>query len=478
MRIVSLATMQTVSHSTFLPPIAQSGETAIRSNTCNAVPAATRAWMTIAILGLVIAGMLSLLVVVGRIPGIRLFPNDPLFFQRCLVVHVVLSLIVWFYAFIAGLSTLTSPDSPSLQHRFAAALGAGGIALMIVGAFMPNAQPILANYIPVIDHPAFLLGISLFFASIIIFLGRFLCQSTTTGQSFLPAETTIGLRTAAIAVFIAAATWIAAYAGLPAGVDRLMFFEFSAWGAGHVLQVANVCAMLAVWLWLIRHSRGTPLLTPRTTALLFALLILPHFAAPLLTLRGSLNHLYIHGSTQLMRWAIFPVVSVVIILTLRHLWVHRHAPSTIRSRALTAGLMGSIGLTTLGFILGAMIRSSSTLIPAHYHASLGGVTVAFMAAAYLIAARRPGLSPSFWSLARFQLITFGIGQVIFVAGFAIGGLYGLGRKSYASEQYLLGPGEYVGLAIMGIGGLLAAVGGLLFLFLILRELRHWWIPKK
>ena len=33
-------------------------------------------------------------------------------------------------------------------------------------------------------------------------------------------------------------------------------------------------------------------------------------------------------------------------------------------------------------VLGAMIRDSNTVVPAHYHASIGAVTVAFMGAAY------------------------------------------------------------------------------------------------
>ena len=44
----------------------------------------------------------------------------------------------------------------------------------------------------------------------------------------------------------------------------------------------------------------------------------------------------------------------------------------------------SAGLTVLGFGLGAAIRGSNTMVPAHYHASVGGVTVAFMAATYLL----------------------------------------------------------------------------------------------
>lgn len=465
--------METTSHSAFCPPAERGEHTAVAGYACaTTLPVQARAWLTLAVGALVVAGLLSLMVVIGRIPGLRMFPSDPLFYKRCLVVHVVLALVVWFYAFVAGLTALAAKRKPTTLTTMMATAGMG---LIVIGAFMPAAEPILANYLPVIDHPVFLTGMALFFAATLIELGRF--AGCTVGQagSELPQTAILGLRAAAVAVCIAAATWVAARAGLPETADRWMLFEFSAWGAGHVLQVANTCAMLAVWFWVLHEVGTTSSPRPGTVALLFGALLLPHLAAPLLTVNGSINHLYIHGSTQLMRWGIFPIVTVVAVIALRSLWLSRHiAKRSPRCRALTAGLLGSIGLTTLGFAIGAMIRESSTLIPAHYHASLGGISIAFMTAAYLIAARRNGIPATYWTTVRRQLVAFAIGQAIFAAGFAIGGMYGLSRKAYTSEQYIKGAGEYAGIAIMGIGGLIAAAAGIAFLCIILREAAHWW----
>ena len=44
-------------------------------------------------------------------------------------------------------------------------------------------------------------------------------------------------------------------------------------------------------------------------------------------------------------------------------------------------------LSVAGFVLGASIRGSSTLIPAHYHASIGAVTIGYMAITYRLLAR-------------------------------------------------------------------------------------------
>ena len=128
-----------------------------------------------------------------------------------------------------------------------------------------------------------------------------------------------------------------------------------------------------------------------------------------------------------------------------------------------------------------MIRGSSTLIPAHYHASLGGVTASLMTAAYLLAAKVRGArspAPDFVRIGRWQLIIFGVGQGVFALGFGIGGFAGLGRKEYGSEAIARSAGEVAGLTVMGMGGLLATAGGVLFLFLVLREFRrHWWPPR-
>ena len=59
--------------------------------------------------------MLSLSVVIGRLPLISALIGDPMFFKRCLVVHVNLALVVWFYAFLCGLAGLRSDSAIRVQ---------------------------------------------------------------------------------------------------------------------------------------------------------------------------------------------------------------------------------------------------------------------------------------------------------------------------------------------------------------------------
>ena len=427
-------------------------------------------WFLLALGSLLLAGLLSLSVVLGRLPFLSGLIDDPLFFKRCLVVHVDLALVVWFYAFASALAALRAGPRGGAVSSLSYVLSALGVAGVIGGGLMRGAAPVLANYVPVIDHPLFLAGLACFFLGVLGFSLRHLL-APSAAHRILPPDAGIGVQACGIALALAAVSWVSARAALPPGLPAHTFFEFSHWGPGHVLQAANVCAMLSVWLWAAGRVAGRPVLPGRGAGLLFSALLLPHFAMPLLSWRGALHRTYVEGATALMRWGIFPVVLLALALVARHL--RRHASPGIsfssENKVLRAGLAASVGLTLLGFILGACIRSSTTLVPAHYHASLGGVTAAFMTASFLLL-KALGRIETLPRAAAAQLACFGAGQAVFALGFAIGGAYGLGRKTYAAEQHVRTLGEQIGLGVMGLGGLAAAAAGVWFLVLVIRPL--------
>jgi len=444
-----------------------------------AVPSATRRWLTLSITSLLLAGLLSLFVVVGRIPALAGVISDPLMFRRALVVHVTLALTVWFYSFIAGLAHLAAPRLPEISVRWMHTLAGISVVFLLLGAIAPGGEPILANYLPVVDHPIFLLGLILFFASVFALSIMVLVSPIYGEASTLPPDALVAMRATLWALLLAGVTWLATQFWLPEGLSTLAWFEFSAWGAGHVLQVANVGVMLTVWLWAVARLSGRPLLSVRWARVLMAALVLPHLLVPLFAVVPAWQGAYIHGSTQLMRFAIFPVVLVVMAAS-----AHRLISSRARrlsmgpaERLIMAGVAGSMGLTLLGFILGAMIRGSTALVPAHYHAALGGVTLALMTMAYFLIQRKgEGSSPAArdargWIWPRLQIHLYSWGQAVFAIGFGLGGWFGLGRKEYGGDQPERGLGEVVGLGVMGMGGLLAAIGGILFLILLIRRMK-------
>lgn len=431
-----------------------------------AVPAAARAWFVIAIGSLVLAGLLSLLLVVGRLPFLGWLFTDPLFFKRALVVHVDLALIVWFQAGTAAFLGLAL--GRAIPRGVAAAslgLGVGGIVALVLGATARGAQPVLANYVPVIDHPLFLGGLVAWFAGAGLWFAAALFFPAGEKPA-LPDGALVALRAAAAANLLALVTFAAAWHTTLRGLPPIGYYELVAWGGGHVLQVANVCAMLGFWLLLLERWSGRAVLSPVAVRWLLAALVLPHAALPAVALGGTADPAYIGIATALMRWTIFPVVLVVLGLGVRHV-VRRRA--VIAGDHRLAGFAGSAALATLGLLLGAMIRGSNTLVPGHYHAAIGAVTLALMTVAYEFCGTASGVLRQ----ARRQVLLFGAGQAVFALGFALAGMHGLGRKQYGVEQHVRSAGEYLGLGVMGLGGLVAVAGGLLFLALMLRGIAAW-----
>jgi hypothetical protein len=238
-----------------------------------------------------------------------------------------------------------------------------------------------------------------------------------------------------------------------------------------VLQLTCSVAMLTVWLILLSSFLGRSPIGERTASLLFFAMMLPWSFSPFLAVQGTWSGAYRVGFTDLMRWSIFPVVTIVLVLCSRALLRARREgridASSLRDPRIS-GFLVSAALTLLGFALGAAIRGSNTMVPAHYHASIGGVTAAFMTLSYLILAAL-GLSietPKIKRAAAWQPVVYGVGQMVFAAGFAIAGAYGMSRKAYGAEQANRGLAESIGLGVMGIGGLIAVVGGVLFLVVV------------
>lgn len=425
--------------------------------------AASTPWLALAIGSLVTAGSFALFLVVARVPPFSTWLASPDFFKRCLVIHVDLSIVVWFHAYTAALFGLLPVNGTSDRLRRAGfGLAAAGVAMLLACLALPDARPILTNYVPSLDHPLFLIGIFAFFAGTGLgFLdGRlWVAREDAAVPSPIPPEARPGLRAAAIAFFLALLTFAGSALSLPAGLPVETRNELLFWGGGHVLQVVSVATMLAVWLMLLTPAAGRAPMTRRTASVLFALLVLPAFAAPLLAASGVARTAVHDGFTQMMRWGIFPVVTVFAVLCL-------HAARKVGwTTGPVLAFLASVLLTSVGFVLGALIRGSTTMVPAHYHASIGAVTVALMAVTYQLFEFHglPQPSAFFRRVQRWQPLVFGAGQTVFAAGFALAGAHGMARKTYAAEQHIRTTAETFGLVVMGVGGLVAIAGGLLFL---------------
>lgn len=422
-----------------------------------------RLWFALGVFSLLFAGTMSMVLVIGRLPGVaHALPFDAGFFPRALIVHVNLALGVWFFAFVAGLFCLLPGARPLRLTRPALVIATAGVLLFMSAMFFRQAAPIKSNYVPVLDHWVFVSGLAVF--AVGVSLNFVDARMISRGASqVLPPGAGAGLRLAGAAFVLAMATIAAAWATQAQGLSPLQYYERLFWGGGHVLQFVNVLGMCSAWLILLADSAGRPLMTGRAPVVLLGLLAAPTVLAPWLATREDSFGWF----TLMMQLGIFPMVLALVGVCGWRLW---RARATLRRGPELWGTITAIGMTLIGFILGAMISAQDTLIPAHYHVSIGAVTATYMAftLAWLPRLGRT-ISARMQRWSTWQPVVFGVGQVVFALGF---GYAGMERKVYGTEQVVRTTGEIAGLSVMGAGGVVALAGGVMFLVVILASRRQ------
>ena len=119
-----------------------------------------------------------------------------------------------------------------------------------------------------------------------------------------------------------------------------------------------------------------------------------------------------------------------------------------------------------GGVLGFMIQGVNVVIPAHYHGSIVGVTLAFMGFSLLLLPLFGYRAPS-GRLINAEPIIYASGQIMHIIGLAWSGGYGVQRKTAGAAQGLDSLERVIGMGLMGMGGLVAIIGGTLFLVIVL-----------
>jgi hypothetical protein len=430
-------------------------------------------WLWLAVGALLVSGLFALLLVAARTPGLmRLFPWQD-FFASALVVHVDLSVLVWFLAFGGVLWSLNS--TPQWLGLGRAALGCAvlGAVVMAVAPFTGEGRPLMSNYIPILRQPVFLAGLLLFALGAAALVLRAMSTIPPVGmRASGDGALRFGLNAAAVSAVLALLAFAWSFAALPAEVIGNVYYELLFWGGGHVLQFTWTLLMLVAWLWLA-EAAGLPLgLPPRVALVLFALGLVAVFFAPLIYYAypvTSVEHVKLF--TWLMQYggslATLPLGVAVLhaLLTQR-----RHADPSPEARALHAALLASVVLFGVGGAIGYLIRGSNVTVPAHYHGCIVGITLASMGLTYHLLPRL-GFRAVEPRAARWQPWLYGSGQLLHVAGLWWSGGYGVARKTAGAAQALDSPERLAGMALMGIGGLVAIAGGVLFLVLVLRAMR-------
>ncbi len=351
-----------------------------------------RAWLWLGVAALIGAGLLAILLVLSRTPGLdEVFPLRD-FFRAALVVHVDLSVLIWFM-----------------------------LRALIVG------WPV---------RPASGPGASLAF----------------------------GILLAAVAGSYAWGAFLVSWHEVPAHGGGQAYFEALFWGGGHALQFQHALLAAVAWFWLASALGAPPRLSPLAAAWLFALAALPILAVPVIyalwPVDSAAHNIYFRRLMEFGHPLMLPLL-IAVALTLPRL-------RSLRSPAGSA-LIASLLLFCVGGVLAYLIRGVNVVIPAHYHGSIVGITLAFMGLTYVLLPPL-GFGSVDGPLARWQPYVYGTGQLLHVVGLAWSGGYGVQRKVAGAEQMLTTLPQKIGMGLMGAGGLVAVVGGIMFAVVCLRAM--------
>ncbi len=463
-----------------------------------------------AVVFLLIGGIMALLIALTRWQAVHLLPAD--WFYRALTIHGFDMLVAWIVFFeVAG---LYFGGAVMLNARLVQpALAWLAFLLMVVGAvlynvivFMGKADVMFTAYVPLKAHPLFYVGYILFAVGALIALGLFFATIVVGRvegryQGSLPLVV-FGLVTAAIIAtytllsgaiaLVPTLFWSLGWQqSIDAGFYRNVFWSF-----GHPAQQINLAAMVAIWYALAAITTGASPLNEKLSRFAFILYI---FFIDL----GSAHHLLVDPGLS-FAWKVTNTSYAMYLAVLGSLIHAFTIPAAmevaLRSKGYNRGLFewlrkapwrepGFAALVMSMFIFGwiggvtgvtigtqqiNMLAHNTLRVPGHFHATVvGGTTLAFMGLTYYLIPLifRRELKLKRW--ATWQPYVYGIGMILVSIGMITAGIQGVSRRhwdiTFAQAPFKASiPGTvHLSLAILGIGALIAVIGGAMFLIIVL-----------
>ncbi len=475
---------------------------------------------------LLVGGLAALLLALTRWQTVHLL--DAEWFYRILTVHGVNMLIFWIL--FIEMAILYFVSTSLLNSRlFSKHLAWLSFALMMLGALMTNfiifaghADVLLTSYLPLLAHPLFYLGILLFavgaLVGVINFFGTiYIARRDKTYEGSVPLVTFGAVAAAIIAVVailhgaIALVPTFLFSLGLTPEPDP-MWYRMIWWGLGHQSQQVNVCAMVAVWYFLAHTTTGARAPNEAVCRAAFVLYILFINIA-------SAHHLLVDPGVG-AEWKIWNTSYAMYLAVLASMIHGFTVPASVelgmRAKGYTRGLFEwllkapwknpgfsgfFLSLVIFGFIGGItgvtlgtqqinIIAHNTLRIPGHFHATVvGGTTLAFMALTYYVIPLIFQKDYVGRSLARVQPYIFAAGIVLMSLGMSFAGSEGVARRTWDIDAAgIYGSTTHLFLGMLGIGGVLAVTGLLIFVGLAVatvlfgesnkgRKMACWGVPE-
>ena len=427
-------------------------------------------WALLAIGSLAMAGALALLLVLSRVPQTQvLLPwSWQSFFYTALVTHVILSFVVWFLAVLGAFTVLVTAVGGGA--RCWGPLGPVGMGLSVVGgvllvvpALLNIGEPELNNYVPIVVHPLYYLGLALVAVGVALAVVRMLAN-----PGGLRGCTGFAVGVAGLCYLIALVCFALAGLSLPAGLDLATLNERLFWGGGHILQFVNTALMLAAWTAIAEQAFGKPLVPPALFRVALGSMVVFALAGPVFYGLFDILSLEQRLAFTGLLWYGLALPPVIVGSGLAVVLIRRRAE--ILGSAAAQGLAISLAVFVVGGVMGFFLGASDARTPSHYHAAIGGVNLAFMV--LFVVVILPALARNIQgALAWRSIHLYGWGQLVFSLGMFVAGAAGVPRKTMgAVAQGIDSPLKKVAMGVYGLGGVAAVIGGVLFIIVVLSYL--------
>lgn len=429
-------------------------------------------WLLLGLAALIIGGLFTILIVLSRTPYFHEVIPWTDFFRTALVVHVNLTVLVWFLAFSGALWSYNNGTQYLRLGWIALLLACVGTFIITISPFTGESRPLMSNYVPVLQSNIFFLGLGMFGLGFALLVLRTLICTLAVPYNSGGDVLRFGMFVAVVASFFAIGSLLMSYLDIDPGFTGEAYYDRLFWGSGHVLQFSHTQLMLVAWLWLATVSGAYLRLTPRVVLFLFVLGLAPVTFVPIIYLAfdvSSGEHMF--WFMQLMKYGgALAAVPIGLATSLAIIERWKAIPEFEIERS---ALIFSIILFGVGGIIGFMISGNDVRVTAHYHGSIVGVTLAFMGMTYHLLPHL-GFRKVTGRAAKWQPGIYGSGQLMHIIGLAWSGGYGVQRKTAGTEQGLENFEQIAGMGLMGFGGLISIIGGILFLVVVYQSMK----PKK
>jgi|GEM_PF-135383 len=478
-------------------------------------------WIRLSLVSLAISGFYSIFIVMLRTPFLSSLFTDKTLFQTALIIHVDLSVLFWMVCFVMMIMT------QNLEKKFEDVVYVVqnllflSVFLIFLSPFVGESIPLMNNYVPILHNLFFIIAIGIFFSSFLI-VSTITCLHKDTGKKNIGI---LGILTCTSFAISAYKLTLIEYPMDLHGFYEMLFwggghilqfiycaglicalYEFAKDKIENLVPLKVFLILNTVFVipmpfiqtfFTVDSAEYLSMFTEHmkifggiaTIALIFVIVVEwvsvfdsnPYSESPRkwaawnpMSLRGAQSATWNPGkylwrshskldltkpsrnnSSSYESKAGFQAADYAAALNDES----AHASLAMTSLQ-TTSLLLSLLLFLFGGVIALMIDKVNVTIPAHYHGSIVGISIAFMGYIYLIIDKN--YAKINLKHAKYQLIAYFSGQLMHISALAYSGGYGALRKTPGVELPIQAK---VAMGFMGMGGLIAIVAGLFFVYI-------------